>query len=86
MFIQTLTAKFVVSCCAYRKVRRDFGFFSSVNHLGEGGVNANQTVTCLPSLAENDSRLLRNSKGNPNGEWIFLSKEGRRQMLLYSYK
>ena len=78
--------KFVVSCCAYRKVRRDFGFFSSVNHLSEGRVNANQTVTCLPSLAENDSRLLRNSKGNPNGEWIFLSKEGRRQMLLYSYK
>ena len=86
MFIQTLKAKFVVSCCAYRKVRRDFGFFSSVNHLREGRVNANQTATCLPSLAENDSRLLRNSKGNPNGEWIFLSKEGRRQMLLYSYK
>ena len=86
MFIQTLTAKFVVSCCAYRKVRRDFGFFSSVNHLSEGRVNANQTATCLPSLAENDSSLLRNSKGNPNSEWIFLSKEGRRQMLLYSYK
>ena len=31
---------------------------------------------CSPSLAENDFRLLKNSEGNRDGEWIFLSKEG----------
>ena len=65
------TAKFVVSRCAFWKLRRDFGFFFSVNHFSEGGVNANHNVTCLPSLAENDSRLLKNSEGNRDGEWIF---------------
>ena len=81
MYIQTLNYSKI--CCIVLHVSQSstgFWFFSSVNHLSEGRVNANQTVTCLPSLAENDSRLLRNSKGNPNGEWIFLSKEGSRQM------
>ena len=50
-----MTAKFVVSRCAYCKMRRDFGFFCSVNHFTEGGVNANHNVTRSPSLAENDS-------------------------------
>ena len=70
-----ITAKLVVSRCAFCKLRRDFGFFCSVNRFSEGGVNANHNVTCTPSLAENDSRLLKNSKGNCDGEWIF----GRRK-------
>jgi len=52
---EQITAKFVVSRCAYCKIRRDFGFFCSVNHFTEGGVNANHNVTRSPSLAENDS-------------------------------
>ena len=47
------------------------GFFCSVNHLSEGRVNANHNVTCSPSLAENDSRLLKNREGNRDSEWIF---------------
>ena len=64
----SLTAKFVVSCCAYCKLLRDFGFFCSVNHFSEGGVNANHNATCSPSLAENDSRLFKNSEENRDGE------------------
>ena len=64
----SLTAKFVVSRCAYCKLRRDFGFYCSVNHFSEGGVNANYNVTCSPSLAEIDSRLFKNSVGNHDGE------------------
>ena len=77
--------KFVVSRCAFCKLRRDFGFFGSVNHFSEGGVNENHNATCLPSFAENDSRLLKNSEGNRDGEWIFFV-EGRRQTLLYYCK
>jgi len=68
----SLTAKFVVSRCAYCKL------FCSVNHFSEGGVNA----TCLPSLAENESRLFKNSEGNRDGEYIFLSKEGGRRCFI----
>ena len=28
-----------------------------------------------PSLAENDSRLLKNSKGNRDGDWIFCRRK-----------
>ena len=69
--IGVITAKFVVSRCEYRKLRRDFGFFCSVNHFGEGGAHANHNATCSPSLTENDFRLLKNSEGNRDGEWIF---------------
>ena len=56
---RSVITKFVVSCCAFCKLRKDFGFVCSVNHLiSEGGVNANHNVTCAPSLAENDSTLL----------------------------
>ena len=56
---RSVITKFVVSCCAFCKLRKDFGFVCSVNHLiSEGGVNANRNVTCSPSLAENDSTLL----------------------------
>ena len=73
------TAKFVVSHCAFCKLRRDFGFLCSVNHFSEGGVNANHNVTCTSSLAENDSRLLKNSEGNHDGEWIFCRRKEARQ-------
>ena len=33
--------------------------------------HANHNATCSPSLTENDSRLLKNSEGNRDGEWIF---------------
>ena len=59
----------------YRAARQQTsnGFFCSVNHLSGGEVNANHNATHSPSLArknktENDSRLLKNSKGN---EWTF---------------
>ena len=68
-------AKFVVLRGAFCKLRGDFGFFCSVNHFSEGGVNANHNVMCLPSLAENDSRLLTNSEGNRDGEWIYCRRK-----------
>ena len=37
------------------------------------------TITCFPSLAENDSTLFKNSEGNCDGEQIFWSKEGGRR-------
>ena len=52
-----------------------FGPICSINHESEGGVNANHNVTCSPSLAENDSRLLKNSEGNRDGEWIFCRRK-----------
>ena len=67
--------KFVVSDCVFCKLRRDFGFFSSVNHFSEGRVNANHDVTCSPSLAVNDSRLLKNSEENHDGKWIFCRRK-----------
>ena len=69
------TVKFVVLCCAYCNLRRDFGFFCSINHFSEGGVKANHNVMSSPSLAENDPRLLKNSKGNRDGEWIFCRRK-----------
>ena len=42
-----------------------------MNHFTESRVNTNHNVTCSPSLAENDSRLLKNSEGHGQGEWIF---------------
>ena len=60
--------------CIVLHVLQTSGFFCSVNHFSEGRVNANHNVTCLPSLAENDSGLLKNSedsKGNHYGKWIF---------------
>ena len=65
------SGKFIVSRWVFCKLRKDFGFFCSVNHFSEGGVNANHSVTCSPSLAKNDSRLLKNSEGNSDGVWIF---------------
>ena len=43
--------------------------------INEGGVNANQNVTCSPSLAENDPRLLKNTEGNRDGKWIFCRRK-----------
>ena len=36
-----------------------------------GLMEITDNVTCSPSLAENDSRLLKNSEGNRDGECIF---------------
>ena len=59
----------------YRAARQQTSnrFFCSVNHLSGGEVNAHHNATHSPSLArknktENDSRLLKNTKGN---EWTF---------------
>ena len=38
-------------------------------------LNSLYRVTCSPSLAENNSRLLKNSEGNRNGKWIFCRKK-----------
>ena len=65
---QFFTTKFVVSRCADCKR----GFFCSVNHFSEGGVNANHNLT---SSTENNSRLLKNSKENRDGEWIFCRRK-----------
>ena len=56
------------------------GFFCFVNHLRGGGVKANHNATHSPSLAckyktENDSRLLKNSKGNRDDEWNFCPEQ-----------
>ena len=72
------TAKFVVSRCTYCKL----GFFCSVNHFSEGGVNANHIVTCSLSSTENSPRLLKNRKGNHNGEWIFCQRRQAEVALL----
>ena len=55
----------------------------SVNHFSEGGVNANHIVTCSPSLTENDSRLLKNSVGNRDGEWIFCRRKQEEVTLFF---
>ena len=78
-----VTAQFIVSRCVYCKLRRDFGFFCSVNHFSEGGVNANHNVTCSPSLAENDPRK-RKEKEIAMVSGFFVQR--RRQTLLYSCK
>ena len=80
--VSILTAKFVVSRCAYRNLRRDFGFFCSVNHFGEGGVHANHNATCSPSLTENDSRLFKNIAKEIAMVSGFLSKEGGRRCFI----
>ena len=67
--------KLVVSRCAFCKLQWDFGFFCSINHFIEGGVYVNHSVMCLSSLAENDSRLLKNSKGNRDGERTFYQRK-----------
>ena len=54
---------------------KGFWLICSVNHLSEGGVNENHNVTCSPSSAENDFRLLTNSEGNRDGEWIFCRRK-----------
>ena len=68
-------AKFVVSHCALCKLQWNFGFSGSINHFSEGGVYANHSVMCLSNLAENDSRLLKNSKGNREDERILYPRK-----------
>ena len=75
LWVKTPKNRYSEIRCAFCKLRKDFGVFCSVNHFSEGGVNANHNVTCSPSLAKNDSRLLKNSDGNRNGEWIFCRRK-----------
>ena len=85
--IDTLLILYSVICCIALhvcKLRTDFGFFCSVNHFSEGGVNADHNVTCSPSLAENDSDSSRIAKEIAMVSGFFV--KGRRQTLLYSCK
>ena len=43
--------------------------------LVKAGLMQKNNVTCSASLAENDSRLLKNSEGNRDGEWIFCRRK-----------
>ena len=43
--------------------------------MSEGGVNANHNVTCSPSLAEDNTRLLTNSEGDCDDECIFCRRK-----------
>ena len=60
------------------------GFFCSINHFSGGGANANNNTTHSLSFAsnsekknipENDSRLLKNSEENRDGERNFCQEE-----------
>ena len=79
-----ITRKFVLSRCVFCKLRRDFGFFCSVNHFSEDEVNANHNVTCWPSLAKNDSSCSRIAKEIAMVSRFFV--EGRRQRLFYFFQ
>ena len=43
--------------------------------LVKAGLMQKSNVTCSATLAENDSRLLKNSEGNRDGEWIFCRRK-----------
>ena len=80
LFVQSASfslfaAKFVVSRCAYCKLRRDLGFFCSVNHFSNGGVNAKSQCNMLAQPGWEWSRLLKNSEGNRDAEWIFCRRK-----------
>jgi len=70
------TTKFVVSRCTFCKLRRDFGFFCSVNHLNRGGVNANHNIWTRSQK--------RNWEWRRKSRWWvdFLSKEGGRHCFI----
>ena len=90
----TFTIKFVVSRCVLCKLRRDFWFFCSVNHLSRGGVNANHNATLSPSWARkyktdmnlrmtlDCSRIIAKEIAMVGGIFV----DGRRETLLYSCK
>ena len=65
-----------ICCIALRVLQTSKGFwvFCSVNHLVKAGL-IQITTTCSPSLAENDSRLFKNSEGNCDGEQIFCQRK-----------
>ena len=56
----------------FQKHRFPAGFSAPKIILVKAGLMpAIHNVTCSPTLAENDFRLLKNSEGNRDGEWIF---------------
>ena len=65
------TAKFIVSRCAYWKLRRDLGFFCSVNILVKAGLMQITMWCAWPAWLRMTRRLLKNSEGNRDGGWIF---------------
>ena len=70
------TAKFVLSRCDFCKLQGILGFsFPKIILVKAGLMPAIHNVTCSPSLAENDFRLLKNSEGNRDGEWIFCRRK-----------
>ena len=58
-----LTAKLVVSRCAFSKLQRDFGFFCSVNYLSGGGVIMQITMQracpARPPMTPDSSRIAK---------------------------
>ena len=64
-------AKFIVSCCAYWKLRRDLGFFYSINILVKAGLMQITMWCACPAWLRMTRRLLKNSKGNRDGGCIF---------------
>ena len=70
------TAKFVLSRCDFCKLQGILGFsFPKIILVKAGLMPAIHNVTCSPTLAENDFRLLKNSEGNRDGEWIFCQRK-----------
>ena len=62
-----------ICCIALRVMQtsKGFGGFSVPSIILKKAGLMQITMYCSPSLAENDSRLLKNSEGNRDGEWIF---------------
>ena len=78
--IVILHGKFVVLSCAYCK--REF-CVPSIILVKAGSMQIMHIVTCSPSLTENDSRLLKNSIGNSDGEWIFCRRKQAEVTLFF---
>ena len=55
------------------KLRRNFGFFCSVNHFSGGGVNTSHNAIRSPSLACKNKT--ENGEGNRDGDWNFCQKK-----------
>ena len=81
------TAKFVVSRCAFCKLRRDFEFFCSVNQLSGcgAGCKSQRNFAAKPKLRMTLDCSL-NSEGNRGGGWnVNLAREeGRLCFILAS--
>ena len=68
-----ITSKFVALHFMFCKLRRNFGFFCSVNHFSGGGVNTSHNAIRSPSLACKNKT--ENGEGNRDGDWNFCQKK-----------